>query len=456
MMDPFESLSPLDYRYWDPRVASFLSEKAFLRYKLKVETSLAHALARQGVCSQEIAQEIQEACKSVTMQDVYAEERRVKHDLRAMVNCIQKHVSDEAKPYVHLTATSYDISDTANILRYRDLLTQILIPELIKLEDTLVQLSLREAKTVQVGRTHGQHAVPITFGFSMSGYVSRLGESILQLKSLVSALKGKCSGAVGAYNASSLLVTDPEQFERDVLAQLNLEPAEVSTQIIPAEPRIRLFTELVLIAGILADLSDDMRHLQRSEISEIGERFDEDQVGSSTMPQKRNPITFENAKSMWKIILPRLMTVFMDQLSEHQRDLTNSASSRTYGEVMAYVISVTKRLSKTMPNIVLDKTSVQQNVKKQGELVLAEPLYIILASLGHPDAHEAVRRLTQQSDKNEKPLLTLLEADEELQPYLQQMTGEQKTLFSNPSLYTGIASEKSKKVAMNWKTQFGL
>jgi adenylosuccinate lyase len=293
-----------------------------------------------------------------------------------------------------MTATSYDISDTANAARFKDATLKALVPSLKSLLKILVGIAEREAETVQVGRTHGQHAVPLTFGYVVAGYVSRLGQSIVALEALADEMKGKFSGAVGAYNASSLFFDDPESFEKDVLAEVGLEPVEHATQVTQAEPMVRLLAETTIAAGIMAQLSDDMRQLQRTEIAEVGEEFEKSQVGSSTMPQKRNPINFENAKSLWKIIVPRMVTVFMDQISEHQRDLTNSASGRTYGETIAYTVSMANRLSKTMAKLSVDKGHLESNMAMQKGMIAAEPLYIILASMGHPDAHEKVRNLT--------------------------------------------------------------
>src|SRR3989338_11581461 len=111
------------------------------------------------------------------------------------------------------------------------------------------------------------------------------------------------------------------------------------------------------------------------------------------MPQKRNPINFENSKSLWKIVMPRIITVFMDQISEHQRDLTNSASARTYGEVIAYVVSMAKRLTRTMNKLKVDRENLQKNLEMTRGGIVAEPLQLILSALGHPNAHEKERTL---------------------------------------------------------------
>lgn len=456
MRDRFDSLSPVDSRYWDKNVAAYLSENGFTRYKLQVEMALVNVLHRRGICGESVVREIEAACAQVTTAEVYEEEDRIKHDIRALVNCIRRRVSDEAKPFVHMTATSYDIVDTANALRYGAVVHDVLAPALLKLEKTLIDLAVSEAETVQVGRTHGQHAVPITFGFALAGYVSRLGGSIVALRALAHALPGKFSGAVGAYNASSLFFDDPEGFEEDVLSELDVAIAEHSTQIVPPEAMTRLLCEVTIACGIMADLADDMRHLQRTEIGEVGEAFGADQVGSSTMPQKRNPINFENAKSMWKIVAARAGLAFMDQLSEHQRDLTNSASSRTYGEVFAYAVAIAKRLDRTMKNLAVDKANLDRNLGAQLGLVAAEPLYIILATLGHPDAHEKVRELTLTAQRERCTLGKAICNDTSLYPYLERMNPEQGRVLSDPASYTGIAAKKAVAVATAWKERLGL
>lgn len=455
-LDKFDCISPIDYRYWDPDVARFLSENAFTRYKLKVQLALVRTLARRGICPLTVVSEVEKACKEVTTAEVYEEEDRIRHDIRALVNCIQRRVSDEAKPFVHMTATSYDIVNTADAARYRDVMNEVVIPLLKTLLQTIITVTEREAKTLQVGRTHGQHAVPITFGFAMASYVSRLGHCIEHLHYFIEDLRGKFSGAVGASNATFLIFDDPEAFEAQVLAEFGLLPAEHSTQIVPGEAITRLLTEVAIIAGVLANLADDMRHLQRTEIAEVGEAKEKEQVGSSTMPHKRNPITFENAKGCWKIVMPRITTVFMDQISEHQRDLTNSAPSRTYGEMIAYLVSTVRKLTKTMKKLVVDRENLAKNLALQGDHILAEPFYIILAVLGHPDAHEKVRKLTLVAETEKRSLSEVAKGDPDLVSFFERMSETQRAIFEDPSRYVGIAAKKAATIAANWKRRLTL
>lgn len=454
-LSKFNLFSPTDYRYSVENLKPYLSEEAFIRYKVKVESALVNILAKHGHCSQEITNEIIKVCKEITAQEVYDEERRIKHDIRALVNVIRRGVSDKAKPYIHLAATSYDIVDTANVLRYKDAMEKVLLPDMIELEKIWLNLARKEKDTLQIGRTHGQHALPITFGFALAQYVHRWGDRILYLKNAVNNLKGKFSGAVGAYNASSLFFDDPEKFEIELLSELGLNPAKISTQIIPPEPIVDFAHAIISSFGVIANFADDMRHLQRSEIEEVGESFEDEQVGSSTMPQKRNPINFENVKSMWKAFMPRVITIYLDQISEHQRDLTNSCSGRYMPELLVTFDSSVRRIKKVSSKLRVDKDNMQRNLKRTQDKIIAEPLYILLASLGHPNAHEYVRKLVIESLKVNRPLAEIVIEDGNLKPYLERFTGSQREIISDPSKYIGIASRKTEEIVRLWEEQLG-
>src|SRR5581483_7731491 len=232
-------------------------------------------------------------------------------NIRALVNCIRNKVSPAARPYVHLFATSADIMDTARALALREVTTKVLVPDLINLERMLIALARAHAATPQMGRTHGQHAVPLTFGFAMALYVSRLGQRIEVIAQAAGNLRGKLAGAVGAYNALSLWQpADPVRIEADLMGKLGLNASEVSTQVVQPEYTLDFVYALTACWGVLANLADDVRHLQRSEIRELRDRKAADPntavVGSSTMPHKVNPKDFENVKSLWKAYMPRL------------------------------------------------------------------------------------------------------------------------------------------------------
>lgn len=435
-----------------------LSEEAYVKYKAKVEAALAIQLSKFGICTPSVSKEIASSCERVTASEVYEEEFRIKHDIRALANVIRRRVSDKAKPFVHLSATSYDIVDTANALRMKDAVKQVLVPDLLKLEKALIAIGLKYHSTVQIGRTHGQHAEPITFGFFISYYVSRLGQRIFKLNEAVNSLTGKFSGAVGVYGPLSLMVSDPEKFERDLLLSLDLVPSEISTQIVQAEVMTDLMHSVVSTFGVIANLARDLRQLQRTEISEISEEFSKTQVGSSTMPQKRNPINFENAESAWKKFMPQMVTIYMDQISEHQRDLTNSLSQRYLPDLLVGFDSTVRRITRTIwdtsknhPRISVDQESIKRNLEMNLHSILAEPLYILLSVAGHTDAHEAVRKIVQKAISERRSFSEVFRSDEGMKKYLEKIPKDKLKLLDSPEKYSGIASRKAKRVLEGWQ-----
>ncbi len=463
----FLNLSPLDHRYYlsnrelFDRLGACLSEEASVRYAVRCEAALlkAHLDLHFSPSDQKRLLPALDALESkVLPDDVYLEEEKTQHNIRALVNVIKRHLPEELVPYVHLGATSVDMLDTATALKVRDAVKGVVLPLLADLELALAALVRREAETPQIGRTHGQFAVPITVGFALSEYVSRLGKSILEIRTRADGLRGKFAGAVGAYNATSVMTKDPEALERQVLGYLDLEPSEHSTQLVEPEYLLRLLLELNVAFGVIANLADDLRNLQRSEIGEFREEFTATQVGSSTMPQKRNPWNSEHVKSLWKTFAPRVMTFFMDQISEHQRDLTNSASSRFAADYLAGFTAAVARMLKVVKGLGVDRERLERNLKAgAGDLVLAESVYILLSLAGEPEGHEVVRVLTLECEKEKKPLIEALKARpaiwDKLVAELKKRTGwDAQTFFSTPELYHGQAPAKAKTLADKYES----
>jgi adenylosuccinate lyase len=450
----YDGIDPLDGRYYDPEIAKYLSERSRIAFQAYVEATLAAALADFGICSQEVAEAIYEASQKVTAEAAAEEEKTTKHDVKAVVNVIKANLSDEAKPFVHFGATSYDIVSTAMALQLRTAAHELIIPRLKSLQKTLLDLTEQYADTVQVGRTHGQHAVPITFGFLMAEYVQRLGESIKSLEILSGKLKGKFSGAVGAYNALSIFIDDPLEFEKQLLAKVNLEPAVFSKQIVPAENIVRFLDELAVSANVMANLSHDMRNLQRSEIAEVREKFDPGQTGSSTMAHKRNPWNFENVISMSKQVNAQLVNAQLNIVSEHQRDLTDSASARFYAVMLATVASMAKRLGDVMAKLEVDTDAMHKNLYMSGGAIAAEPLYLLLEKYGHTTAHEVSKNLSHQALEAGKTLYELASQDREIGDYFAKFTDREKQILEEPEkYYTGLAAQKAHQIHDFWTSQ---
>ncbi|WP_020613928.1 lyase family protein [Sediminispirochaeta bajacaliforniensis] len=459
----FASLSPLDHRYYlanrelFEKLGGFLSEEANVAFCLEAEIALltVHARRLYG----EDAKALVDAGalrQKVTVELVYEEEERTHHNIRALVNVMKRFVPEKINPYVHLGATSVDILDTAMSLRVGGAVREVVLPLLWELEERLAVLAEKEAETPQVGRTHGQHAVPVTFGFAMAEYAARLGKSLLEMEKRCGDLRGKLAGAVGAYNATSLLVDDPQALEREYLQELGLEPAEYATQMVEPEYMLRLLLEINTAFGIIANLADDLRHLQRSEIDEVREFFSSTQVGSSTMPQKRNPWNSEHVKSLWKAFSPRVVTFFMDQISEHQRDLSNSASGRFVADYIAGFCAAAERMNRIIESLYVDRQQMRKNLDMGGDMVLAEAAYILLALEGDSDAHEAVRKATLLCEKEKISLKEALARNEKLWDLLDRglrdsLGLDADTFFSDSARYRGKAAEKAVKIGRRYR-----
>jgi adenylosuccinate lyase len=468
----FRNISPIDHRYSLSEhqlyqdMIPWLSEEASIAACVKAEIALVIAhLKVRGRLSGELRAGLERLAGTVGPAEVYAEEEKTRHNIRALVNVIKRKAPAEAAPLVHLGATSADIMDTALSWRMKGFTGKVVLPLLRKLELLLCAFAEREAETPQVGRTHGQHAVPVTLGFAMAEYVSRLGKSILEIERLAGLLKGKLAGAVGAYNATGMIVKDPEELERIYLAELGLEASEHSTQLVEPEYLLRLLLEFNTAFGIIANLADDLRSLQRSEIGEVREGFAADQVGSSTMPQKRNPWNSEHVKSLWKAFMPRAMTFFMDQISEHQRDLSNSASQRFIADYIAGFCLAVSRMAGVVRGLGADRGRLLANLRGGGIAggVMAEPAYILLAESGVSDAHEVIRQITLAAEKGglsfaealAKEPETLSRIGKKMEELGLAAAGEALRWFEKPEQYRGLAAEKAKALAAKYKKLFG-
>jgi len=462
----FKNISPIDHRYSLSEAVAFdglskyISEEADVRSCAKAEVALIKAhLTVRGQLTDDMAKKLDDVAASVDPEAVYKEEEKTKHNIRALVNVMKTMVPEEVAPLVHLGATSVDILDTALSCRMRDVTQNVVLPELKGLEQALCAIADREAETPQVGRTHGQHAVPITFGWSIAEFVSRLGKSIQRIEELSNQLKGKLAGPVGAYNGPSMIVKDPEELERIYLKFLGLEPSEYANQLVEPEYLLRLLLEMNVAFGIIANLADDLRNLQRSEIGEVFEYFSSTQVGSSTMPQKRNPWNSEHVKSLWKAMCPRVITFYMDQISEHQRDLTNSASQRFIADYVAGFTMAVSRMRAVVTGLQADRENMARNLENAGGKVkggvLAEPAYILLAEAGVSDGHEVIRKITLEAEQTGKTFFEVLkthtEAYAKITAQLKKLgVADPENFFDNPARYCGLAAVKSRRLAKKY------
>lgn len=383
--------------------------------------------------------------------------KKTQHDIRALVRIMQSILPVPLRRWVHVPLTSYDPIDTGRILQFLRAHWHVVNPKARAIIKCLRDQAFKYAGVVQIGRTHGQHALPVTVGFWFATVLSRVLFNIEQADRYASGLVGKISGAVGAYNAQIALLGDNgARFENQVLVRLGLKPAPISTQILPPEPLAYYLFSCLALSTALGQFGRDGRHLMRTEIAELVEPFDKGQVGSSTMAQKRNPINFEQLEGMVIKNIGEFMKVLLTMNSEHQRDLTGSAPARDFPTIIVNLVNQLDTLLRPgtdgtpfLGRITVDIEGCRRNLGMQGDLILAEPFYLLLQMHGYEgDAHEVINhKAVPLVGTQEQTLYEAVEhltvEDPELKSAWDKMPAEVHNLLRHPTNYTGLAREKA-------------
>ena len=447
-----EAISPIDYRYWDEALKPFLSVGAFIDFQVQYQQAIAKAHCDIGHRPSHVHDEVVRACKKVTTTRVYTEEGRIRHDVQSLINVINRGESNEVKTIVNFAATSYDSISTADAARYKAFVKMVFLPAALRLIRVLISQIEDYAYIRQIGRTHLQHAEPITFGFNLAWHLDRIGDCVEQIEDRSERLLGKYSGPVGTHAALRATVTDPHKVERAVLMEMDLVPGRISTQIVKPEPLARLIFEVLTLTTALANMAEDMRQLSATEIGEVSEPFGSQQVGSAGMPHKdSNPISFENTYGEWINIIPRMQTVFMTMISNHQRDLRNSMPFRTFPEIFAYAFVAVVTITRAMETLKVNTSRCQQNFALKGDLILAELVKVLLMEAGHPRAYKTAQKLAKKAKEKSLSLLEVVQSERALKPYLTNVMSGQWDLLADPYQYVGTAVEDSLTVVAYWR-----
>jgi adenylosuccinate lyase len=403
-MDP---VCPLDYRYGRKELIEIFGEKKRLQYLLNVEAALARAHAEVGNIPKKYADEITKKANIafVRVERVKEIESDTKHDIMAVTRALAEVCNGESGKYIHLGATSYDIIDTANALQFSDA-TDIIKSGLKKLRKTLLTLAKKHKNTIMLGRTHGQHTIPITFGLKLAGFAMEIDRHLERLHECKSRLiVGKLSGAVGtgaALGKNALLLQEL------MLKGLKLGVEDVSTQIVARDRYNELLSVLCNISTTIEKFGTEIRNLQRDEIAEVAEAFEaKKQVGSSTMPHKRNPITSEQICGLARIIRGFIIPTYENSIQWHERDLCNSSSERfiiPHSLILTdWIIYKTNNIFENLM-VFPDRMKINMGISKG--LPMAESLMtaLIEKGMGRGEAHELMRKTALKSLDENKSL----------------------------------------------------
>ncbi|MEK6986341.1 MAG: adenylosuccinate lyase [Candidatus Thermoplasmatota archaeon] len=391
---------PLDFRYGRKEMKGLWTEEKRLHYLLQVEAALAHAHAATGTIPKEAAKRLQKVADSgkVKPDRVKEIEAEIKHDLMAVVKAMTEVAGKEDGKFIHLGATSYDIIDTANSLQFRDAMG-LVRDGLRKLRDALLKQADEHRHTTMLGRTHGQAAVPITFGLKMAVYASEVGRHLERLaeteKRVAVGMMSGATGSMAAFRGKGIEV------QAAVCKKLGLKPVTASTQIIQRDRYIELFSVLANIATSLEKFSSEVRTLQRTEIGEVAEGFDvKKQVGSSTMPHKQNPITSEQISGLARLVRSFVLPTWENAVQWNERDLANSAPERfLHPHAFILLDHILHQMAKVFNELRVFPDRMAENMDRAHGLMMAESVMIALTEtgVGRQDAHEMAREASMQA-----------------------------------------------------------
>ncbi len=438
---------PIDTgRYGTPEMLKIFDEETRVQKLLDVEAALALAHAEVGNIPKKDAQKIVDmaSTKYVKVERVKAIEKEIKHDIASLVRALSE-ICAESGAYVHLGATSYDIVDTANALQLKDAL-RVIKEKLIDFKVILQKQALHYKDTVMIGRTHGQHALPITLGFKFAVWGYEINRHIKRLEECKKrVLVGKISGAVGTQAG---LGEHAEQIQELVMKRLGLNTAEISTQIVQRDRYAELVCIYASVASSLENFATEIRELQRPEIAEVFESFEaKKQVGSSTMPHKQNPETCERVCGLARIVRSLSTPALEDIVTWHERDLTQSSAERFIlpetNILLDYILNLTCNI---VANLRVDSERMLQNLSITQGRAMSESVMMALVKKGvnRQEAHEMLRKLTIQSAIEKKPFKQVLLEDKRVSSKLSEKEIDQAL---NPKSYLGTAIKQAERFA---------
>lgn len=362
-------------RYTRPQMGSIWEQENRYRQWLKVELAVVEAMAQIGQIPDQAAQEILDKA-DFDVDRIDEIERETHHDVIAFLTCVSEHVGESAR-YIHLGLTSSDILDTSLALLLKQA-ADVLLDDLSGLLKVLKQRAQEHRDTVMMGRSHGIHAEPVTFGLKLALWHAEMARNEDRLRRARDTISvGKISGSVGTYAN-----VDP-RVEQLTCAQLGLKPAPISTQIIQRDRHAEYFSTLAIIASSIEKIATEIRHLQRTEVLEVEEYFAEGQKGSSSMPHKRNPIGSENLSGLARLVRANAVAAMENIALWHERDISHSSVERIIAPDSTILLDfMLHRLTNMLDRLVVYSDRMKANLDSSGGLFFSQRVLLALTESG--------------------------------------------------------------------------
>ncbi len=399
-------------RYTRPEMGRIWELKNRYAKWLQVEILACEAMAKEGLIPKKALVNIRKA--RFSEERILEIEEVTRHDVIAFLENVAESVGPDSR-FIHMGLTSSDILDTGFALQLKEAM-ELIINDVHEFMDTIKAKAKEYKFTAMIGRSHGIHAEPITFGLKLAVWYSEMGRNLKRLEQALETISyGKLSGAVGTFANTS------PKIEAYVCEKLGLKPAEASTQIIQRDRHAQYFSTLAVVAGTLEKIAVEIRHLQRTEVLEAEEAFEKGQKGSSAMPHKKNPIGSENIAGLARLVRSNSLAAMENMALWHERDISHSSVERVIGPDSTIIIDfMLHRLNRIIKTLVVYPRRMEENLNLLKGLIFSQQVLIKLAGMGlsRQTAYEIVQRNALKVWETGSDFKTLLLEDPDIRGYL--------------------------------------
>lgn len=400
-------------RYTLPKMGAIWTDQNKFKKWLKVEIAVCEVQAELGLIPGKAVKEIQKK-SDFKIERILEIEKEVKHDVIAFLTNVAEYVGEFSR-YIHLGMTSSDLLDTANALLMKEA-GEILLADLQQLKQVLREKAIEHKNSVCIGRSHGIHAEPTTFGLKMALWYDEANRHINRLERAIETISyGKISGAVGTFAHLDPII------EEKTCRKLNLKPAPVSTQIIQRDRYAEYLTTLALIGSSLEKFATEIRNLQRTEILEAEEYFSKGQKGSSAMPHKRNPIVTEQISGQARILRANAGAAMENVALWHERDISHSSVERVIIPDSTILLDyMLNKFTNIVKNLLVYPENMKTNLNKTNGLIFSQSVLLALTQKGisREIAYRLVQTCAMESWNTKKDFKQLLLENKEIREYL--------------------------------------
>ena len=402
-------------RYSPKDISAIWTDEAKFERWLQLEIAAVEARVEAGLVPADALSTIREKAR-FNVEEILMIERETKHDVIAFCTNVAGYVGPESR-YIHEGLTSSDVVDTSLAMQMRDA-AKIIVSEIESLIEVLAKRAVEHKYTLQMGRTHGIHAEPTTFGLKLLLWHEEMKRNLDRMKRAQNIVSvGKISGAVGTYQHLS-----PE-IEAAVCKKLGLTPSSISTQILQRDRHAEYATTLAIVASSIEKFSTELRHLQRTEVRETEEFFSKGQKGSSAMPHKRNPITFERLTGLARVVRSNSIAAMENVALWHERDISHSSVERVImPDSTIALVYMLRTFRESIETLLVYPERMEQNFDTSYGLTLSQTLLLALTGRGlvREEAYRLVQRNAMRSWEEKVQLRDLVLQDEELLAHISE------------------------------------